>query len=342
MKQTKRNNHIVPASYLRSWSRNGNTVQCYDTIARNIGQGIWRSSSIKHAAYWRDFYSQHDNEGIDDSIEEYLNDSFENDAAGVLKRLWQDKPLNDDDKAILVRFAILQMVRTPAWFAKSNEVTRTVFPQAMEETVSGVIADIDAGRIDRVRQYDDYEALHTKSPFPSTPLETHLDETESQIVSTITLGRENYLASIGNVLNGNVGALMKSYEWAIIRTPEGFELPTSDNPFVRLAYNNDYDYGLDAGIGAKGSDLFMPLTPHHLLITEIGADAIRADLLESERYRKLIKKAIVENATRYIYCVEPDSEIIEMRPRVIDPDYCEWFDRIMQDWDLIQSGKKTQ
>lgn len=336
-KQVTRDNHYVPQFYLKLWSKNGNTILCYDTVARNEGQKLWRSASIKHAATWRDFYTQHIGEELDDSIERYIEQHYETPAKECIQKLVGGCALDSEELLRLVDFAVLQMVRTPAWYSKTNEITQSIFADVMRKTVEEALADIREQRFDKHHQFDEYAEASKRKPFPNAPIETSIDKANNAIKSEIAIGRENYLASLGNTLNGTIAGVMRGYHWSILKTPDGFELPTSDNPFTRLAYRDKDTYDLDGGLGVRKVDLFMPLTPRHLLFTEVGMMRnVDPYLLWNDSARDLIIKAIVENATRYVYSRSEDGFIVAVRPRRIDPEYDDLMRKSLSHWDELQ------
>ena len=337
-RQKTRNNHYVPQFYLKQWSNNGNSVLCYDTIVRHEGQRLWRPAAIKNIACWKDFYSQRQDEEIDDSIEQYIERHYETPAKACLQKLSNGVELNNNDLTCLVDFAILQMARTPAWYNKTNAITADIFADVMEESVRGTLEDYKANRLDKLSFYNGYAEEHQQEPFPNTPIETRIDEEESGIVSTISIGRQNYLASMGRTLNGEIAKILRSYDWTILQMPEGYDLPTSDNPFTRLAYRGKNGYDLDGALGVPRVDLFMPLTPHHLLFVEVGA-AQKAEpfFLWNEAARNLIIHAIVDNASQYVFSKFENDAIIAMRPRIVDPGYVDAMRENVMHWDELQS-----
>ena len=336
MRQKARNNHYVPQFYLKQWSNNGNSVLCYDTIVRHEGQRLWRSVAIKNIACWKDFYSQRQDGEIDDSIEQYIERHYETPAKTCLQKLNDGAQLAGDDLACLVDFAILQMARTPAWY-KTNAITVNIFKDVMEESVRGTLEDYEANRLDKSNFYSNYAEESRQEPFPNAPIETRIDEDESGIISTISIGRQNYLASMGRTLNGDIAKRLRSYDWTILQMPKDHDLPTSDNPFTRLAYRGEKGYDLDGGLGVPRVDLFMPLTPNHLLFVEVGADQ-KAEpfFLWNEAARSLIIRAIVDNASQYVFSRFESDAIVAMRPRRVDPDYVDVMHKNVMQWDELQ------
>ena len=51
---------------------------------------------------------------------------------------------------------------------------------------------------------------------------------------------------------------------------DGWEWFTCDHPVMRLNYNGPDDFTLQGGWDYKGTDLVMPLSPRHLLMTQVG------------------------------------------------------------------------
>ncbi len=337
--EKKRNNHFVPRSYLKQWSNNGNTVWCYDTIVPTEHEKVWKSKGVGGLAYWRDFYTQvGEDDSIDDSIETLFGEQYEEPAGYALKTLRDGGVLSSEEMAAIVDFAILQMVRTPAWYGKANRMMLDGFKPATTETLSKLEADYAFGLLDTKSPPKNSAQLSDPAPFPQFDFEVDIDGDAGEITVSMELGRKNYLASLGYALKGNIGNLMRGYSWSVVEMPQGVILPTCDNPFVRCAIGRDGELSLDGGLGVKGTDLFMPLTPRRLLFTEVGNEGV----LDSERLVQepwivdILVRAIVQNATRYVYDCSRRGEIVQMRPRRVDPEYCSRMADSMRRWNEIQ------
>ncbi|MBR3159332.1 MAG: DUF4238 domain-containing protein [Atopobiaceae bacterium] len=336
--EKKRNNHYVPQMYLRQWSNNGNTVWTYDTIAWSERQKVWESKGVGGLAYWRDFYTQaNDDDSIDDSIEKLFGDEYEWKAGEPLRKVRDGETLGSNDMSALVDFAILQMVRTPLWYMKSCALMANVFPSATTEVVDRLESEYEAGLLTASNAQDKTASQPDSAPFPQFAFDVGVIEETSELKITMPVGRKNYLAGIGRILNGEVGRRMRGYNWSVVEMPDGVVLPTCDNPFVRLCMRPGGRPTLDGSVGDPDVHLFMPLTPHHLLFAHAGGVSFASSRLASEpNATELIAGSIVQNALRYVYDCRKSDWITRLRPRRVDPGYCNKMADMMKRWNEIQ------
>jgi hypothetical protein len=82
------------------------------------------------------------------------------------------------------------------------------------------------------------------------------------------LGRGLWLFGIKHLLTKTADVLHK-HKWTILSPPKGMKWFTSDDPVVRLNYHDPNKYDFGGGWGSEGTEIFMPLSPNHLLYTQI-------------------------------------------------------------------------
>ncbi|MBR3312865.1 MAG: DUF4238 domain-containing protein [Atopobiaceae bacterium] len=335
--EKKRNNHYVPRMYLRQWSSNGNTVWTYDTVVRSERQRVWESKGIGGLAYWRDFYTQvNDDDTIDDSIETLFGDEYESRAGNALKKVRGNEALTPDDMSVLVDFAVLQMVRTPTAYLNNQMAMELAFYSAASKTANRFL-ELEHDPTFNENAPALAEALQpNSSPFPQWEFSITMDESTGEYTYSMPMGRKNYLASIGHTLNGETGSRIRGYNWSVIAMPEGVVLPTCDNPFVRvdlsgLSRDSLIHYGLP-----RCANCFMPLTPRHLLFADAGGGLNANGLVSDIKLLKWVSGLVVQNALRYVYDCERSDWIVKLRPRRVDPEYCEKMDDVMMYWNEIQ------
>ena len=94
-------------------------------------------------------------------------------------------------------------------------------------------------------------------------------------------------------------------------------MPTSDDPVLCLNYYSENDYNFDGRWMQKGTEIFLPISPHKIIYTQVGVKhtpRIKYGIEESN----LLKKLIVEHAFREIYSNYQDDDIPQIRPRIVD------------------------
>lgn len=316
-KQITHDNHYVPQFYLKQWSTNGHSLWCYDTVAEDRRVKIWKRSSIKSAACWRDLYTLTDGDGPTDDIERYFDKHVENIAKSIFEKIKDGRSLEHSEMEQLIHYLAAQLARTPHWFEYANELIRQMFPRIFEQEYTKLENKI---KNEGPEKFHSQQAPKDNSndPFPKIPIEANINSAESTITAEITLGNRSALASTGVIMNkdGLVYQALHRQQWVILESP--VNLPTSDNPVVYFGkYENDR-LSFDVGIGTNNVDIAFPLTPKHLLFTEVGQS--REALINLENYPRFwncIQEAIIKGAWRYIYAKEKIPNIEQIRPRTV-------------------------
>lgn len=338
IRQVKHRNHYVPKLYLKMWSSNGNTIYTYDTVAPNKGAKVWRTASIKNSACWTDFYTRTIDGADNDDVETYLDKRYEAPAKIVFERIAQKAQLSSNDKAVLVDFLTIQMCRTPGWYLKLSKLLPTVFESALEEVSEHIEEASKLGSLKREIQEAACNSRKEGASEFRPPLKVNVDRTEGLIRVDTVMGRSLFLETIKQIEVGEVGKALRSYYWRIVEVPEEFILPTSDNPVVLLSINEDGSYSFNGGVGQKNIDIIMPLSPRHFLFTEVGKECSDIENISfSKANFALIRNAIIDNATRYVYSLRPIAGIQNLRPRIIDPCYYHELEETRSEWHQRQS-----
>jgi len=128
---------------------------------------------------------------------------------------------------------------------------------------------------------------------------------------------------------------LKSHKWSIVRPASGYSWFTSDHPVVKLNYNDEDNYDLKGGWGSENTDIFMPLSPKHLLFTQVGSD-IPEKLKFRSKETKFFQKCIAERALRWIFSKDRLNVINKLRPRHIDPELFKREEEQRRNWNNIQ------
>lgn len=151
-------------------------------------------------------------------------------------------------------------------------------------------------------------------PLKLTPVVEH-SETFIKIESYV--GRSTWLYSLKHILTNTIRVLHK-HKWTIVRPYKGMKWFTSDNPVIRLNFTNHDKYDLKGGWDVKQGNILLPLSPEHLLFTQIGCKPPVKGSRFDKNLTVFIRKIIAENAYRMIFSSEPDPEIKKLSPRKVD------------------------
>ena len=337
--QLSRDNHYVPQFYLRQWSNDGNTIHCYDTVARNAMQPLWRNAHIKSACCWKDFYTLDYSGSLDDSIEHLFSSEYEANASAAIRRVSEGFKPNDEELDCLIDYAFLQMIRTPAWYMKMHKTLSEEGPRIIHETMIRVLEEYannaDAGPSKPLVKDADQQDF---PPFPKLSISFELNPNTSEITATLPINRDNYLAHLGRVLSGDLRRVFHDQKWIIYRKSDEGSFPTSDNPLVRLGLLQGGTISLDVSPDVPGVFLFMSITPDALLICEIGTDADNLrGILEVPGMIELLKNAIVNSAVMYVFSDTEDDSIPAVRSREINQSFIDYYLYLLNNWNDLQS-----
>jgi hypothetical protein len=336
MNQVTHDNHYVPKVYLKQWSDDGLHIWAYRLLVSNENVHEWDHRSMEKTAFLRDLYTEIENEEEIDEFEKWLEFEFETPLQESIRKVLNDNPLSSRDWELLANFLGAQDMRTPQSYLESTERWERTLPDLMQKTLA-----------DSVRKLEDEEfrknievSGNDESSLYNRVLEINVvksSETESgqgYIQAEITTGRKLWLQSQRLVLTKTIKAL-KEHKWCIVSPARGYQWFTSDHPVVKL---NDYgngSYDLKGGWGRKSGNIFLPLSPRHLLFTQIGDDLPDRLTLTSAQ-TKQFQRLIAERAYRWLFAREPLRFIHKIRPRYVDPEAFKYEEEQWSNWHEIQ------
>ena len=93
---------------------------------------------------------------------------------------------------------------------------------------------------------------------------------------------------------------------------------------------------MKGGWNSPHTDLILPLSPHHLLFTEIGTDKPDQFTLSFEKTVE-IQKILSKRALRWIYARKQMKEVVEYRARYVDLDAFRDEEEQLKKWHEEQS-----
>ncbi len=338
MTQTSRDNHFIPQFYLRNWSDDGKHIWAYRILISHKNVPEWEYRSIEKTAYLRDLYTTYMDEKEIDDYERWLGEEIENPAINTLKKVLKNNPLNSRDWESLIMLLAAQDIRTPLSYLESIERWGKTFPEILQSSVEK--------SLERYQQYlqqnRGIESPDQKENFCGDNLKVEVNRDNNSVSGggyvkvDLQLGRSLWVQSQKWLLSNTVKAL-KFHKWSIVRPSSGYSWFTSDHPVVKLNFNDENNYDLRGGWGSENTDIFMPLSPKHLLFTQIGSD-IPEKLKLSSKETKFFQKCIAERALRWIFGKDRLYVINKLRPRHIDPDLFKREEEQWENWNLYQSG----
>jgi hypothetical protein len=330
MSTPARDNHFVPQFYLRRWANNGAHVMGYRTVVSRAEVPEWVPRSVKGIAFHRDLYAVLSSLELDE-FERWIATEFEEPARETLDRAVNGEPLSARDHEQLGSFFAAQDVRTPASFFESQERWATQIPETFERTLDEAVAKLETARQTGM-------PLRPPGPGPNPFAEAlririePLDEGRSVIRMRVASGRAFWIAQMQSLLTGKAITTLRGHKWSIVEPHGTAEWFTSDHPAMRLNFYSSESYDFGGGWGRQNCDLFLPLSPRHLLYAQVGK-------VQSERFTfgrehtRLIQRLLAERAHRWIFARVPIACVGQDRPRIVDPERFRAEEQFWANWD---------
>jgi hypothetical protein len=339
MLQIKHENHFIPQLYLKNWGDGKKRVWSYRLLVPNKKFPNWQHSSISGIAFQRDLYTVISNGQEDDSFERWIEAEFETPVAESLLKVSKDKKLDNIDWTRLALFLAAQDVRTPTSYFESIERWNKELPALLENTLQKTIERFE-------ETFREGKSLPASSPtenyglFKDTlevsAIKSDSDSNNSEIRANVTVGRKLWIESQRFLLTKTSKALLK-HKWSIVEPANGMSWFTSDHPVLRLNYYGEGKYDLKGGWGRKGGNLIMPLSPKHLLYTQIGAEASDRLTFSPEKTYE-IQKFLAERAFRYIFTQKQMPGVLRLRHRYVNLEEFENEEQQWSKWHAQQSS----
>jgi hypothetical protein len=288
----------------------------YRVLVSNANVPLWKSTSVKALAYHAHLYSQVIATGLTDEIERWLDSDFESPAGNVIEKVVADAQLTPFDWSRLIRFVAAQDVRTPARLMEMLQRWHQTLPNIMEETLKESVQKFqslrrEGKRLDRSKHIDIQR-------FPIKVTTELVPGKKSGMLCTQTIvGRSLFLFNLKFLLTNTVKAFL-AHKWTILRSPKGTSWLTSDDPVVRLNFHSPTKYDFGGGWGSDGTEIFLPLSPRHLLYTKIGARPPQRGTVVSTEKANWFQRFTIEHAHRLVISNTQEFGISEYRPRKVD------------------------
>ncbi|CAJ0783706.1 hypothetical protein LMG19083_01075 [Ralstonia psammae] len=332
MKQFHRDNHYVPQVYLKQWSSSGQ-IFVYRLLVPHENVSQWKAHSLRGIAFHQHLYTYMDGKVETDEFERWLSREFEEPAEEAIRRAVNDERMSSDHWRTLVRFAVAQDVRTPAslsaFLNRQRQSLQAVMDASLETSVRTLKAAARAGTA------LPKQSLERSSLFPVDVSITRDPDGAGTIKTTAVVGRKLWLWGVRHHLTSTIDRI--SYDdWTILRAPEGITWPTSDKPVMKLRLHSSTSYDFDGGWGVRPCDVFLPLSPKHLLHKSIGRRRVRRGAVLDIQLATFIRKLIVEHAHRYVFDTFK-SDIPLIRPRLVSLENVKHEQEAWKNWHREQS-----
>lgn len=301
---------------MKRWTDQSGHLWAYRLVVSHPNVPLWKRKTPGGVAYHKHLYTRAATPGDSDEIEKWLDSEFEAPGAHAIDKAISGARLASQDWRRLIRFVAAQDVRTPARLIEMLKRWNGQMQQVIDDTVSAAaqeLKDAHEKGTELVRKADP-DAKY----FPSRVIIEHEgeEETASLRVETI-IGRGMWLYAIRYMLKNTATALLR-HRWSILRSAPNNEWVTSDRPVVCLNYHDPSNYDFGGGWGSTGTEIFLPLSPRHLMYTKVGSKPPARGTVLSVNDTHALQRMIVENAHRYVFAIRPDAAVEQIRPRLVD------------------------
>lgn len=313
----RRDNHYVPRNYLKRWTSDGLRLQVYRVLVPHDNVPLWRETSTRGIAYHEHLYTKVATSGESDDIERWLDAEFEAPAEEAIAKVVANKRLSSSDWRVLARFFAAQDVRTPARLLENMAKWSATMPTLIRETMTETIAELEA-----MNPAERASLAATTEKSEDVPFKVTIERREGEpggwAKGETVSGRGLWLWSIRSVLTGDAIKTLCQHRWTVLAPPDGTSWFTSDDPALKVNFNSLEDYNFGGGWGWVGTELCLPLSPKHLLYTQVGRPVPPRGSQLDPRKAAVVRRLIAEHAHRYVFADSPDPSVPALRPRTVD------------------------
>jgi hypothetical protein len=304
-------NHYTSRFYLKPWSSLSG-VWIYRLLVSHPNVPLWDQKSITSVARIRHLYTRTSSGEASDEVEQWFEREFETPAAPVIQKVISDNRLTRDDWHILIRFLAAQDLRTPkAYFEDTARWDRTL-PDLLKTTLEQSVQ-----RITEITKAGKKLPEPTSTNKADMPFRVFQDHQAGKIGVEVLNGRELWMSQMKRMLE-TTAKVLHEHHWTILAPPKGTTWLTSDNPVIHLSFRSPSDYKLGRAWGRRKINIILPVSPHHLMITQVGERSPHRGTKMSLEQASLIRRVTAENAFRVVFADNPDSEVPSLRNRIED------------------------
>jgi hypothetical protein len=316
----RESNHFLPQMYQKRFAASNGKPWRYRFLVEHPNVPVWDQLPLKKAASHRHLYTLTTKGSEIDDVERFLADVIENPAEEAFELAVTGGRMNRQHWKTLIRFCLAQDIRTPAAYMKSREQYPSMLAPVMDGLMASIKSRLEEGDTSLADSTEeDLGEFRDMFPIRSTigPSE---DPAKALLKVEVTAGRKLWLLGIRHLLRDESRPLAGAYghRWTIVTMPEEVPLFTSDSPVVKVGFNPDGAYNLNAGWGTPGAVLLFPLSPSHLLYTVVGGSVPRRGSELSITQAREVRLLIARHAHREIFSGEKDPEVPKLRPRLVD------------------------
>ena len=301
---TKRQ-HYIPQFYLKNFSQDGEHVYVYDRAKGDKGE-IRYQTTIK-VAHENHFYTYQTRKGTKGNLEDLLG-QIEGDTAAVIEKVKRERTITPEDKEKLALFVGFLYSRTPAFKAKTQEMTtkagekiaRMMFRMTPKERIRKFLKGKEG------KDYTDKE-LDDLIDFGVNPKRSRIVFKYPQgwwIRTMLEMGTEAAKVFFG-------------MDWLFLFTSQPYAFITSDNPFL-LIPPEDYDRFWGVGLITPKARKVIPLRSDMcLMMGDLSENPVVKFVDTTKEFFKSINIYTLLGSERF--CFSPEEGKLQKLVKEIKP-----------------------
>jgi Protein of unknown function (DUF4238) len=309
-------NHYVPRLYLKHFASENGYLYRYRTLVSKESVPEWKRVNVGGVGYQVHLYTRVLVNEDTDEIEKWLNRDFETPAEGALSRAVHDERLSKNDYRVLNRFLAAQMVRTPAFLIENLPRWNQLAEKLLNDSMGEVRETLEKAK--ETGNYPDSAPIPNSEYLPLRVTKEPSKDGKSIIVKAQTVvGRGTWIFAMRHLLTNTLDRLAE-HRWTILSAEDDLPWFTTDDPVVRLNFRSATNYDFKGGWGSPGTEIMLPLSPKHLLYTQVGQKPPSRGSTFSRAQASMLRRLIAEHAHRYIFSKKIDLHMPNIRPRVVN------------------------
>ncbi|WP_018605346.1 DUF4238 domain-containing protein [Uliginosibacterium gangwonense] len=327
--QLTSNNHYVPRSYLKRWGDHENKISVYRTLVKHENTELWKRFSVKSVAFQKHLYTRLIAGSESDDIENWFESTFETPATESVDKAISGSYLEKSDWHNLICLLAAQDLRTPTRFFQYLTWCSKELPDFITESLPKLLEGLE-----KPHNNDKYATRNDQ--FLNELFPDRLTITPDKVIYEIQCGRQHWLLCMKRLLDETASVLLQ-HKWTILLSPSGVDWLTSDDPVIRLNYQSPEKYNFDGGWANPGTEIFMPISPKHLMYTKVGHRPPSKGTVLTMNSALAFQKLIVQHAHRCVFGRAERPEVTAWKPRIVDNFACKKEKEYWEKWHQIQS-----
>ena len=312
-------NHFVPRLHLKRFACKPGLINHYPLLVSSARAELWREIAISKAAAQPHLYTVTKADGSQtDEAERWFDQEFEAPAEEALERAVSGQSLTRSHWRRLIRFWALQDLRTPraymAFMASFAPQLQTILDECVKDFQGKL-----AGSLEITDKANDRFELVSQL----FPVRVEISDTENpalkKVQASAVAGRTAWVNLVRNGLRDDGPLrLLCGLKWTILTAPGEQRFFTSDVPTIKLHAGQVTGRHFEGVWGRPGTILAMPLSPRHLLYTQVGQRRPQPYTELHQESFHLVRRAAADHALRSIFSATRDPTIPELKPRTVD------------------------